>query len=407
MIETPRANRLHIGLFGRRNAGKSSLINLLTGQHTAIVSDTPGTTADPVLKSMELLPLGPIVFIDTAGLDDEGALGEQRIARSREMMQRCDLALLVVPAEEGIDLQPEKTWIHELQAGKIALLGVLNQVDRVEEVKSLQHNFETQLGIPLTPVSALTGLNRSLLLQAIVKEAPLDFERPCIVGDLISRGDAVILVAPQDLQAPKGRLILPQVQTIRDILDYGGLALTAKDSELPFLLKALSAPPSLVITDSQVFPKVRDMLDPATRLTSFSVLMARYKGDLATFVRGARKINTLKESDKVLIAEACTHHALEDDIGRTKIPRWLKQKVGEGLQVDIAAGIDFPPNLKEYALIVHCGGCMFTRKQLMARLIQADAADVPITNYGTLIAALNNMLERVVSIFPEIEPTKS
>lgn len=407
MIETPRSNRLHIGLFGRRNAGKSSLINLLTGQQTALVSDTPGTTTDPVLKSMELLPLGPVVFIDTAGLDDEGALGEQRIARSREMMQRCDLALLVVPAKEGLDLQPEKTWISELRAGKIPLLGVLNQIDRLENIEPLQRKLEAQLGISMTPVSALKGTNRALLLQAIVKEAPLDFERPCIVGDLISRGDPVILVAPQDLQAPKGRLILPQVQVIRDILDYGGLALTAKDSELPFLLKALSAPPSLVITDSQVFPKVRNMLDPTTRLTSFSVLMARYKGDLATFVRGARTISSLKESDKVLIAEACTHHALEDDIGRTKIPRWLRQKIGGQLQIDIVAGIDFPPNLREYSLIVHCGGCMFTRKQLMGRLIQADAADVPITNYGTLIAALNNMLERVISLFPEIEATKN
>lgn len=407
MTETPRANRLHIGLFGRRNAGKSSLINLLTGQQTALVSDTPGTTTDPILKSMELLPLGSIVFIDTAGLDDEGSLGEQRIARSREMMRRCDLALLVVPAQEGLDLRLEKAWIDELRAAKIPLLGVLNKVDMQESAETLQSEIEAVLGIRMIPVSALRGTHRARLLQAIVTEAPSDFERPCIVGDLIARGDPVILVAPQDLQAPKGRLILPQVQVIRDILDYGGLALTAKDSELPLLLKALSAPPSLVITDSQVFAKVRDMLEPTTRLTSFSVLMARYKGDLATFVRGARTVETLKEGDKVLIAEACTHHAMEDDIGRAKIPRWLRQKIGERLQVDCVAGTDFPPNLGDYSLIVHCGGCMFTRKQLMGRLILADAADVPITNYGTLIAALNGMLERVVSLFPEIEEPKS
>ena len=403
MLNTPRANRLHIGLFGRRNAGKSSLINMLTGQSLAIVSDEPGTTADPVLKSMELLPLGPVVFIDTAGLDDEGDLGALRAAKSREMMTHSDLALLVIPVTAGRNNELEIAWLEELKKHKIPVLGVLSQSDWVANPELLQAELVDLLEIPFVTISSETGAGRSNLLLAMVEHAPRDFERATLLGDLFEPKAPIILVAPQDLQAPKGRLILPQVQTIRDILDHDGMVLVVKDTELPDLLNLLKTPPALVVTDSQIFPKVEELLGPNVPLTSFSILMARYKGDLATFIRGARKIATLTEHDKVLIAEACTHHALEDDIGREKIPRWLRQKVGQGMQVDIVSGFDFPENLGSYDLIIHCGGCMFTRKQLMSRLIKAEAEDVPMTNYGVAIAALNGMLVRVTSMFPEAD----
>lgn len=405
MLNTPRANRLHIGLFGRRNAGKSSLINMLTGQSLAIVSNEPGTTADPVLKSMELLPLGPVVFIDTAGLDDEGELGSLRTAKSREMMTHADLALLVIPVTAGRNIEPEIAWLEELKKHKVPVLGVLSQSDWVANPELLQAELMDLLEIPFVTISSETGEGRSNLLLAMVEHAPRDFERATLIGDLFEPKAPIILVAPQDLQAPKGRLILPQVQTIRDILDHDGMVLVVKDTELPDLLNLLKTPPALVVTDSQIFPKVEELLGPDVPLTSFSVLMARYKGDLATFIRGARKIATLTEHDKVLIAEACTHHALEDDIGREKIPRWLRQKIGQGLQVDIVSGFDFPENLGSYDLIIHCGGCMFTRKQLMSRLIKAEAEDVPMTNYGVAIAALNGMLVRVTSMFPEAKET--
>lgn len=401
MDTTPRSNRLHIGLYGRRNAGKSSLINFITDQPLTIVSDVPGTTADPVLKSMELLPIGPVVFIDTAGLDDEGTLGKMRVEKSKEMMARTDLALLVISATTIQDLEEEKSWIAEFKEKKIPLIGVLNQIDQIKNPEIIRQDLTTCLEIPMVIVSAKTGEGRSDLLMGIVENAPNDFEKASLIGDLLPKGAPVILVAPQDIQAPKGRLILPQVQTIRDLLDHDTMALTVKDSELKDLLSLLKEPPALVITDSQIFPKVRDAISPKIPLTSFSILMARAKGDLGVFVQGARKIASLTESSKVLIAEACTHHALEDDIGREKIPRWLREKIGKNLQVDHVQGMNFPKNVNEYDLIIHCGGCMFTRKQLMSRLIQAEAANVAITNYGVAIAALNGMLERVVEIFPE------
>ena len=400
---TPRANRLHIGFYGRRNAGKSSLINLVTGQQTALVSDHAGTTTDPVLKSMELLPLGPVAVIDTAGLDDEGDLGRLRISRTMEMMDRTDLALLIVSAADADDTSLERGWLEELRKRNIPVIGVLNQIDRVgpEKAEKIRSDLEAGLGISFAAVSANGRGYRAELLSAIVKNAPTDFESPTLVGDIFSRGDAIILVAPQDIQAPKGRLILPQVQVIRDILDNGGLALTATLDQFPKLLDSLKEPPALVITDSQVFQQVNSILPREVPLTSFSIVMARNKGDLPTFVRGARAIYELKESDKVLVAEACTHAPLEEDIGREKIPRWLRDRVGSGLTVNISTGLDFPANLKEYSLILHCGGCMFTRKQLMSRMIKADAENVPITNYGIAIAAINGILERVIDVFPE------
>ena len=403
--ETPRSSRLHIGFYGRRNAGKSSLINLVTDQQTALVSSHAGTTTDPVIKSMELLPLGPVAVIDTAGLDDAGELGELRVSRSMQMMDRTDLALIVISAEDVSDVSLEIEWLQELKNRKIAVIGVLNQIDRIETstAEETRSGLETKLGIPFTAVSANDRSCRPELLSAIVNNAPIDFESPTLVGDLFGPGAAVVLVAPQDIQAPKGRLILPQVQIIRDVLDNGGLALTGTLDQFPRLLDSLKEPPALVITDSQVFPQVNSLLPPDVPLTSFSIVMARNKGDLATFVRGARAINGLKESDSVLVAEACTHAPLEEDIGREKLPRWLRQRVGEGLTVDVSAGLDFPANLKEYSLILHCGGCMFTRKQLMSRLIKADAENVPITNYGVAIAAINGILERVIGVFPEFK----
>ena len=403
--ETPRSSRLHIGFYGRRNAGKSSLINLVTDQQTALVSSHAGTTTDPVIKSMELLPLGPVAVIDTAGLDDAGELGELRISRSMEMMDRTDLALLVISSEDVSDISLEKKWLQELKKRKTAVIGVLNQIDRIDTgtAEKTRSSLESKLGIPFTAVSAKDRSCRPELLSAIVNNAPTDFESPTLVGDLFAPGAAVVLVAPQDIQAPKGRLILPQVQVIRDVLDNGGLALTATLDHFPRLLDSLKDSPALVITDSQVFPQVNSLLSPDVPLTSFSIVMARNKGDLATFVRGARAINGLKETDSILVAEACTHAPLEEDIGREKIPRWLRQRAGEGLVVDISAGLDFPSNLKDYSLILHCGGCMFTRKQLMSRLIKADAENVPITNYGVAIAAINGILERVIGVFPEFK----
>lgn len=403
MQETPRANRLHIGFYGRRNAGKSSLINLVTAQETALVSEFAGTTTDPVIKSMELLPLGPVAVIDTAGLDDVGELGRLRKARTREMMDRTDLAVLVVSAAETENLAFEKDLAHELKEKNIAVVGVLNQIDKISpgHIDELAKKLRNELGMEFVPVSATDKSCRGALLTTIVNGAPSKFEAATLVGDLFQPRQAVVLVAPQDLQAPKGRLILPQVQVIRDVLDNGGLALTATADNYGQMLGALKEKPALVITDSQVFAEVDALTPPDVPLTSFSIVMARAKGDLDAFVRGAAAIENLKESDKILIAEACTHAPLTEDIGREKLPRWLRRKVGAGLTVEVATGLDFPPNLKEYSLILHCGGCMFTRKQLMSRLIKAEAEGVPITNYGVAIAQLNGILPRVISVFPK------
>ena len=401
LTDTPRANRLHIAFYGRRNAGKSSLINMVTAQQTALVSAYAGTTTDPVVKSMELLPLGPIAVIDTAGLDDSGELGALRIERSKEMMDRTDMALLVVAADQTADLSFEREWLAELHGRRITVAGVLNQIDKIAEggAEKCRAALEGELGIPFTAVSALDKKYRAALLASIVKNAPTDFEAPTLTGDLFTPGDTVVLVAPQDIQAPKGRLILPQVQVIRDILDHGGLALACTADNLPQMLASLKEPPALVVTDSQVFARVNALLPREVPLTSFSIIMARSKGELSAFIEGAKAIEKLQPTDKVLIAEACTHAPLNEDIGREKLPRWLREKAGAGLSTEIASGLDFPKNLRDYALILHCGGCMFTRKQLMSRIIEAQAAGVPITNYGVAIAQLNGILGRVTEMF--------
>ena len=404
MISTPKGNRLHISIFGRRNAGKSTLVNALTNQKLSLVSEIPGTTTDPVEKAMELLPLGPVVIVDTAGLDDEGTLGELRINKTYEVMDKTDLAILVLVAGEK-DYDMEKEWLKELSEKGIPVIGVINKIDIASPLYlcALQELIAKELGIPSVSLSALDKSHIGRLKEAIIKYAPTDFELSTIVGDIIKPKDRVILVAPQDLQAPKGRLILPQVQVIRDILDNDALALTVKDSELPDILSSLKTKPDLIITDSQIFKKVNTMVPGDIPLTSFSILMARYKGSLKAFVQGAEAIDTLCPGDKVLIAEACTHHALKGDIAREKLPSWLQEKVGEGLIVDICSGKDFPENLSTYKLIIHCGSCTFNRKQLMSRLIKAEEAGVPITNFGTAIAHLNGILKRVTSMFPEIE----
>lgn len=395
MQDTPKANRLHIAIFGRRNAGKSSLINALTGQDIALVSSFAGTTTDPVYKAMELLPLGPVVIIDTAGLDDSGEVGELRIKKTKEVMDKTDLALLVFTSDSP-NLSFEKEWFEELKERKIPVIGVVNKIDLGDMIiDDLKETFD----VPFIKVSAKDRKNIGKLKESIQVNAPIDFELPTIVGDILKPKATVVLVAPQDIQAPKGRLILPQVQTIRDLLDNDALALTVKDTELTDILQILNKKPDLVITDSQIFKKVNDLIPKDVPLTSFSILMARYKGDLSILVKGAKAIDNLKPGDKILIAEACTHHALKNDIGREKLPNWLKNKVGGDLDITINAGVDFPEDLSEYKLILHCGSCMFNRKQFMTRLIRASEQSVPITNYGIAIAHINGILDRVTEVF--------
>ncbi|MBM7870395.1 [FeFe] hydrogenase H-cluster maturation GTPase HydF [Clostridium pascui] len=395
MLDTPKANRLHIGVFGRRNAGKSSLVNALTSQNLSVVSDIAGTTTDPVFKAMELLPIGPVMIIDTAGLDDEGSLGELRIEKTLDIMDKTDIALLLFPGDSS-EFSMESAWLNELNKKKIPVIGAINKIDLY---KLNQDDLQKEFNIPFVSISAENKINISGLKEAIIENAPLDFERESIVGDIINPKNMVIVVAPQDIQAPKGRLILPQVQVIRDILDHDAMALTVKTTELKDILNSLNKKPDLVITDSQVFKEVNSILDPSIPLTSFSILMARYKGDINMFKSGAKAIEDLKPGDKILIAEGCTHHALKGDIAREKLPSWIEQKVGGKLQIDVKSGDDFPSDLTEYKLVVHCGSCMFTRKQLLSRLSRCKEQNVPITNFGVCIAELNGILDKVTKMF--------
>lgn len=395
MIDTPRANRLHIALFGRRNVGKSSIVNAITNQELSLVSDTKGTTTDPVFKSMELLPLGPVVIVDTAGLDDEGALGELRVEKTYEVMDKTDIALLVFTGENH-DFSMEKTWLSHLTKRNIPVVGVINKIDSFD---LKEEDLKGDFNIPFVSISAENKLNIGELKEAIISNSPNDFEKETIVGDILKQKDLVVVVAPQDIQAPKGRLILPQVQIIRDILDHDALALTVKDSELPDILQTLNREPDLVITDSQIFKKVNEMLPTHIPLTSFSVLMARYKGDLDMFIDGAKAIKLLEDGDKILIAEACTHHALKNDIAREKLPNWIKEKSGKKVTFESTSGGTFPKDLTPYKIIVHCGSCMFTRKQLLSRLSRCKEQGVPITNFGVAIAELNGILDKVTCMF--------
>lgn len=398
LSDTPRSERLHIAIMGRRNAGKSSLINALTGQEIAVVSPIKGTTTDPVYKSMELLPLGPVVFIDTAGLDDEGDLGELRKKKTLDVLHKTDVAVLVVDGDLGIG-EFEEDMINLLKEHKFPIVGVVNKVDQALVSSKTITEYSNKFGIPFIGVSSTTGKGIDLLKKAIIDVAPTEEGQDVIVRDLISPGDFVVLVTPIDKAAPKGRLILPQQQTIRDILDGRGIVVVAQEDELKMTLKGLAAKPRLVITDSQVFHKVAADTPPDISLTSFSILFARYKGDLEELVKGARAIASLKDGDKVLIAEACTHHRQEDDIGRVKIPRWLRQKTGKDLELNFVSGTQFPENLKDYSLIIHCGGCMLNRKAMRHRIKQAVDAGVPIVNYGVFIAYVQGILERTVEPF--------
>ncbi len=390
---TPSANRLHIALFGRRNSGKSSLINALTGQDTALVSDIPGTTTDPVNKAMELHGIGPCIIIDTPGFDDEGTLGEMRIERTLKAIERTDIALLF--CEEN-DLQEESAWMEQLKAKNIPVILIVNKADIRENIASIAERIEQALNQKPIIVSAKEKQGMEEIRLAILEKLPQDFEQPSITGDLVSENDLVLLVMPQDIQAPKGRLILPQVQTMRELLDKKCLVMSCTTDKLPQTLQALAYPPKLIITDSQVFKTVYEQKPTESLLTSFSVLMAGYKGDIRQFIEGASAIDGLTEHSHVLIAEACAHAPMTEDIGRVKIPHLLRKKIGEGLQIDMVSGSDFPKDLSKYDLIIHCGACMFNRKHVMNRLEQASTQQVPMTNYGITLAHLMGILDKIV-----------
>nr|WP_242839759.1 [FeFe] hydrogenase H-cluster maturation GTPase HydF [Syntrophorhabdus aromaticivorans] len=396
--QTPRGNRLHIAIFGRRNTGKSSLINALTNQNIAIVSDVPGTTTDPVYKSMEILPIGPVVLIDTAGIDDVGRLGLLRMEKTYGVLARTDLVLLVVDPLSGADIHEEDV-VRKAGENKIPVIAVLNKMDLHPHVQA--GHVADRLHVPVIPVSALTGQGINELKMAMIQSAPKDWAASTIIGDLISPGDTIVLVVPIDHAAPKGRLILPQVQTIRDILDHDAMAITVKEKELKAALGNLKNKPRLVITDSQAFMKVAADTPNDVMMTSFSILFARHKGNLATLVEGARAIGDLVPGDKVLVAEACTHHRVEDDIGTVKIPRLLGQIVGGPLDFTWVSGPELPPDIENYKLIVHCGGCMINRKEMLHRLMITERAGVPIVNYGVLIAYVLGILDRALAPFPE------
>ncbi|SJZ80178.1 [FeFe] hydrogenase H-cluster maturation GTPase HydF [Selenihalanaerobacter shriftii] len=396
MQDTPQANRLHIAILGRRNAGKSSLINALTNQDLAVVSEIAGTTTDPVYKKMEILPIGPVVVIDTAGIDDDGELGELRVKKTKEVLGRTDLAILVIDPIIGID-EYEKELLAEINEREIPIVGVINKEDIIEDLdlKSLIK----ELGIKLLKVSAKEGTGIEVLKKEMVMKAPEKFEEPYIIGDLIDSQDIVVLVIPIDDAAPKGRLILPQTQTLRDILDNDGQAVVVKESELSHALTTLDVKPKMVVTDSQAFKEVEPQVSDDIMLTGFSVLFARYKGDLKILVKGVKSLNNLQVGDKVLIAESCTHHRTKVDIGTVKIPNWLSKMAGGNLEFAHVAGREFPEDLDEYDLIVQCGGCMTNRKEILYRLKKADSLGVPIVNYGMLIAYVNGILERALEPF--------
>lgn len=431
--ETPRGSRIHISLFGKTNSGKSSIINALTGQNISLVSDFKGTTTDPVYKAMELLPLGPVVFVDTAGFDDEGDIGKLRVEKTEEVIGKTDVALLTISLKEILNIlnnnldikdaiSKEILWLNKLKKAKKKVILVINKSDLAknnlpksntdlkelnkenninknyfsdDNLNKLLEKIGTLLNIPYVCISAKENLNIQELKNLLVSVSPESITETPIIGDKIKPGDKVLLVAPQDIQAPKGRLILPQVQVLRDILDYGGIPTMVTLDKLEDALKIFNGKPDLVITDSQVFKQVNSKISRDVPLTSFSILMARYKGDLDKFYKGAKAIKNLKAGDKVLIAEACTHHQLKGDIAREKLPTWLEETCN-GIIVDNCSGKDFPKNLSEYSIVIHCGGCMFNKAEIMNRISICDDALVPITNFGTSIAEINSILDRVM-----------
>ena len=389
--ETPSGQRTHIGFFGCRNAGKSSLVNAVTGQALAIVSDVRGTTTDPVLKAMELLPLGPVVIIDTPGFDDTGPLGELRVKRTRDALNRCDIAVLV--ADGALGLQPADLELLEMiRARSLPHLIAWNKSDRADALPPTEGSLA---------VSALTGMNVDAFKEALARIVP-DVAPPRLAGDLVAPGEVAVLVCPMDESAPKGRLILPQQQTIRDLLDAGALALVTKETELAQALQSLSAPPGLVITDSQVFRTVAATVPDGVPLTSFSILMARYKGFLDAAVAGVSAIDRLEDGDRVLMAEGCTHHRQCNDIGTVKIPRWLRAHTGKDIAIETSTGRDFPDDLTPYRVVIHCGGCLLTENAVQYRMRQALSQGVAFTNYGIVIARITGALERSLRPFPAL-----
>lgn len=394
----PKGLRLHIAFFGRRNVGKSSLLNALVRQQVSIVSPVAGTTTDPVEKPMELQPLGPVLFIDTAGLDDNGVLGSLRVEKTRQIIDRTEIAVVVAVGNEWDTL--EEQLVCELQSRKIPVIVAFNQTDRVQPSSELQDQLINRK-IPAVLTSALDGRGLGSLREALLRAAPADYiDSPAILGDLVGPGELAVLVVPIDKEAPKGRLILPQVQAIRDLLDSDACCLVVKERELKAALDRLKAPPKLVVTDSQAFLKVAADTPPSVPLTSFSILMSRFKGDLLAQVEGALAIDRLRAGDRVLVAEACAHHPIGEDIGRVKIPRWLTQYVGAKLEFQHVQGHDFPADVSPYALVIHCGACMWNRREMLSRILRCQQAGVPITNYGLTIAYSLGIFERALEPFP-------
>lgn len=408
--ETPLAERIHIGIFGKRNAGKSSLLNAITGQNIAIVSDILGTTTDPVLKTMELLPLGPVVFIDTPGLDDDSILGKERVEKSFQMLRKANIVLVIIDAVKGKTSEDED-FISLLKGKKLPYLVVYNKKDLLEsDKKDLVESAEKDLisepshndNANEIYVSAKTKENMELLKAKMIEALSIEEKHLPIVADLLSPSDFVVLVVPIDKAAPKGRLILPQQQTIRDILDANATVIVVKENELKDTLLQLGKKPKLVITDSQVFKQVGEDTPEDILLTSFSILFARYKGDLDTLVAGVKVLDSLKDGDRVLISEGCTHHRQCNDIGTVKLPNWILQYTGKKLNFEFTSGTEFPSDLSTYQLIVHCGGCMLNEREMKYRLSYSSDKKVPITNYGILIAYIHGILKRSLEPFPEI-----
>jgi [FeFe] hydrogenase H-cluster maturation GTPase HydF len=397
-MKAPKSFRLHIGIFGKRNTGKSSILNSITNQDVSIVSEIAGTTTDPVEKPMELLPLGPVLFIDTAGIDDLGHLGEKRVAKTMSVFDRTDLGIIVSNFNDWNDY--EQQIMNEFTDRAIPFIVVFNKSDLYAENSDIITKLNSDK-IKFTKTSALKGTGFTELRQLLLRSAPEDFiDRPGILSDLVGPGEAAILVVPIDKEAPKGRLILPQVQSIRDLLDNDSFCVVVKERELREALSRFNKPPKLVVTDSQAFLKVSADTPPEIPLTSFSILFARFQGDLNEMVRGAMAIDNLKTGDKVLIAEACSHHPIGEDIGTVKIPRWLTQYVGGKLQIDNLRGHDFPENISEYKIIIHCGACMWNRREMLSRILKAKEAGIPITNYGLTIAYSLGIFERALQPFP-------
>lgn len=399
MQQTTKGMRIHIGIFGKRNVGKSSLLNALTKQEISIVSETAGTTTDPVEKSMELLPLGPVLFVDTAGIDDEGALGSQRVEKTKKVIDRIDLAIIVIDSN-GFD-KFEEALIEEFNTRKTSFFIVVNKSDKGDVSNENLGKLE-KFNVDIIYTSALKNVGIDNLKQTIIKNVPeAFFSETTILSDLINPKETAILVVPIDFEAPKGRIILPQVQTIRDLLDNSSIAIVAKETELKQVLENLKTPPKIVITDSQAFAQVSADVPEEILLTSFSILFARFKGELNEFVQGTMAIEKLKNGDKILICESCTHHPVQDDIGRVKIPKWLRKYTKKELEFEHFSGHDFPPRIEDYALIIHCGACMTNRREMLSRILKAKEANVPITNYGLTIAYSLGIFERALNPFDE------